>query len=129
MSKRILISSGNHLEDEVGYSRAVRVGNIIEISGTTAVVDGEVVGVGDAYEQTKCICQKIEKVLKDAGASLADVTRIRIYLTDIGYWKDATRAYSEFFKEIKPACSILEVNGFIGDELLVELETSAVVAE
>ncbi|MEM1136536.1 MAG: RidA family protein [Bacteroidota bacterium] len=128
-NKRISISSGNHLEEEVGYSRAVRVGNIVEVSGTTAVEDGEVIGVGDPYQQTLCICKKIKSALEAVGASLDDVTRVRIYLTNIAHWKQATRAYSEYFKTVKPACSLLEVNKFIGDDLLIEIETSAVIAE
>ncbi len=127
--RRLHVFSGNPLEEQVGYSRAVRVGNIIEVSGTTAVEDGKVVGIGDAYAQTICICQKIESALKEANASLRDVTRVRIYLTDIANWEAVTKAYAEFFKSIKPACSLLEVNKFIGHELLVEIEASAVVEE
>jgi len=127
--KRLHVFSGNHLEEEVGYSRAVRVGNIIEVSGTTAVEDGKVVGVGDAYSQTICVCKKIASALEQVNASLSDVTRVRIFVTDIANWQAVTEAYAEYFKPVKPACSLLEVSKFIGDELLVEIEASAVVEE
>lgn len=129
MNQRINISSGAKWEDIVGYSRAVRVGNIIEVAGTTAVDErGEVVGVNDPYEQTKFIFQKIEKALAEAGASLKDVTRTRMFVTDISKWEEIGRAHGEFFREIKPAASMIEVKGLINPELLVEIEVSAVIS-
>jgi len=129
MSDRINISSGAKWEDIVGYSRAVRVGNIVEVAGTTAVDErGEVVGVNNPYEQTKYILQKIEKALSEAGASLADVTRSRMFVTDISKWEEIGRAHGEFFREIKPAASMIEVKGLISPELLVEIEVTAVIS-
>lgn len=128
MEQRINISSGTKWEDIVGYSRAVRVGNIIEVAGTTSVDErGEVVGVNDPYEQTKYILQKIEKALAEAGASLKDVTRTRMFVTDISRWEEIGRAHGEFFREIKPAASMIEVKGLISPELLVEIEVTAVI--
>ena len=129
MNKRINISSGAKWEDIVGYSRAVRVGNIIEVAGTTAVDErGEIVGLDDPYAQTKYILQKIEKALVDAGASLKDVTRTRMFVTDISKWEEIGRAHGEFLHEIKPAASMIEVKGLISPGLLVEIEVTAVVA-
>ena len=129
MSKRINISSGAKWEDIVGYSRAVRVGNIIEVAGTTAVDErGEVVGGNDPYVQTKYILQKIEKALSEAGASLNDVTRTRMFVTDISKWEEIGRAHGEFFRESKPAASMIEVKRLINPELLIEIEVTAVIA-
>lgn len=129
MNKRINISSGAKWEDIVGYSRAVRVGNIIEVAGTTAVDErGEIVGGNDPYAQTKYILQKIEKALVDAGASLKDVTRTRMFVTDISKWEEIGRAHGEFFSEIKPAASMIEVKGLINPGLLVEIEVTAVIS-
>lgn len=129
MQNRINISSGAKWEDIVGYSRAVRVGNIIEVAGTTSVDErGEVVGLNDPYEQTKYILQKIEKALVEAGASLKDVTRTRMFVTDISKWEEIGRAHGEFFREIKPAASMIEVKGLISPELLVEIEATAVIS-
>lgn len=129
MSKRINISSGAKWEDMVGYSRAVRVGKIIEVAGTTAVDgDGHVVGVNSPYEQTKFIFAKIENALLAAGASLNDVIRTRMFVTDISQWEEIGRAHGEFFREIKPAASMIEVKGLISPELLVEIEVTAIVS-
>lgn len=129
MSKRINISSGAKWEDIVGYSRAVRVGNIVEVAGTTAVDErGEVVGGNDPYVQTKYILQKIEKALSEAGASLNDVTRTRMFVTDISKWEEIGMAHGEFFREIKPAASMIEVKGLINPELLIEIEVTAVIS-
>ena len=127
MVKRINISSGAKWEDIVGYSRAVKVGNVIEVSGTAAVDGGGVVGKGNAYEQTKFIILKIEKALKEAGSELKDVVRTRIYVTDISRWEEIGKAHGEFFKEIKPATSMVEVKALIEPDMLVEIEASAVV--
>ncbi|WP_395805802.1 RidA family protein [Daejeonella sp.] len=127
--KRVNISSGAVWEDLVGYSRAVRIGNQIEISGTTSV-DGEtVMGKGDLYFQTIFIFQKIEKTLTEAGASIKDVVRTRMYVTDISKWEEAGRAHSEFFKNIKPATSMIEVSRLIKPELLIEIEVTAIIQE
>lgn len=128
MTTRILISSGAKWEDIVGYSRAVRVGNTIEIAGTTAVdADGQVIGLGDPYLQTKFILSKIEKALHEAGATMAQVVRTRIFLVDISHWQAVGRAHGEFFSTIKPASSMLEVKGLISPELLVEIEATAIL--
>jgi enamine deaminase RidA (YjgF/YER057c/UK114 family) len=127
--KRVNISSGAIWEDLVGYSRAVRIGNQIEISGTTSVDVETVVGKGDLYFQTIFIFQKIEKTLTEAGASIKDVVRTRMYVTDISKWEEAGRAHSEFFKDIKPATSMIEVSRLINPELLIEIEVSAIIQE
>ena len=120
------ISSGAKWEDIVGYSRAVRVGNRVIIGGTTAIDENsEVIGKGDAYAQTKCILQKIEIILNEAGAKLEDVVRNRIYVTDISKWEDIGRAHTEFFGKIKPCCTMIEVKGFISAGMMVEIETEA----
>ncbi len=130
MTKRINISSGAKWEDIVGYSRAVRVGNMIEVAGTTAVDErGEIVGVNNPYEQTKYILAKIESALTEAGASMKDVVRTRMFVTDISKWEEIGKAHGEFFKEIKPAASMIEVKGLINPELLVEIEVTAVLSE
>jgi enamine deaminase RidA (YjgF/YER057c/UK114 family) len=121
-----LFSSGAKWEDIVGYSRAVRVGNVIEISGTTAVDGEEVIGKGDVYAQAVFIFQKIEKILQEAGSSMKDVIRTRMYVTDISKWEEAGRAHVLFFKEIKPVTTMVEVNKLIHDDLLIEIEVSAV---
>ena len=122
------ISSGAKWEDIVGYSRAVRIGNVIEISGTTASDGDNVVGVGSHYEQTKFILQKVSKVLIEAGASLEDVVRTRIFVADISKWEEVGRAHAEFFSAIKPATSMVEVSALIGAELLVEIEVTAILS-
>lgn len=126
---RTNFSSGAKWEEIVGYSRAVKVGNTIEVTGTVAVNDtGETVGEGDAYAQTKFILEKIEKVLLRAGASLKDVVRTRIFVTDISRWEEYGRAHGEFFKEIRPCTTMVEVSGLIAPEYLVEIEATAILA-
>ena len=121
------ISSGAKWEDIIGYSRAVVVGNSIEISGTVAVdADNNLVGKNDSYQQTKFILQKISGVLTNAGFELKDVVRTRIYVTDITKWEEVGRAHGEFFKTIKPATAMIEVKGLISPDYLVEIEVSAV---
>ena len=128
MSKRINISSGAKWEDIVGYSRAVKIGNIIEVAGTTAVdEDGNTVGVNDPYEQTRYALSKIEKALQAAGATMKDVVRTRMFVTDISKWEDIGRAHGEFFREVKPTASMIEVKGLISPELLVEIEATAIL--
>lgn len=130
MSNRINISSGAQWEEIVGYSRAVRIGNLVEVAGTTAVDEtGQVVGVDDPAAQTRFILQKIEKALTQAGATLIDVIRTRIFVTDISRWEEIGRAHGEFFQTIKPASSMVEVKALISPALLVEIEVTAVVVE
>ena len=129
MNKRINISSGTKWEDMVGYSRAVRIGNIIEVSGTTAVDEkGGVVGE-DAAAQTKFILSKIEKALAAAGATLKDVVRTRMFVTNIADWEAIGKVHGLYFKEVKPAATMVEVKALISPELLVEIEVTAVLSE
>ena len=130
IGERLNISSGAKWEDIVGYSRAVRVGNVIEVAGTTAVDEaGNLVGADDPYEQTKFIIMKIERALLSAGATLKDIVRTRIFTTDISRWEEIGRAHGEFFREIKPASTMVEVKSLINPELLVEIEASVVLQE
>ncbi len=127
MQQKKLFNSGAQWENVVGYSRAVKVGNVIEVSGTTAIEGEMIIGKGDVYAQAVFIFQKIEKVLIEAGSSLKDVVRTRMYVTDISKWKEIGKAHALFFKEIKPATSMVEVNRLIDEELLIEIEVSAVI--
>ena len=127
MSHRYNISSDTHWENRVGYSRAVRMGNIVAVAGTTAVDEkGHVIGSGP-YEQTKFILSKIEKALSDAGADLNDVIRTRLFVTDIRHWEKIGRAHGEVFGEIKPASTMVEVTSLIQPDLLVEIEATAII--
>lgn len=124
---RQIVGSGSPWEDLVGYSRAVKVGNIIEVAGTTAM-DGDVlVGKGDLYLQTKFIFTKIEKALQHFGASMRDVVRTRMYVTNIAEWEKAGKAHGEFFAAVKPAATMVEVSGLIDAGLLIEIEVTAIV--
>jgi len=128
--KRTNISSGAKWEDIVGYSRAVKIGNRVEVCGTAApVVDGEVVGKNDMYEQSRQCLLIIEKALKEAGAELSDVVRTRMYVTDISKWEGAGKAHSEFFGSVKPATTLVEISKLIHPDMWVEIEASAIVAE
>ena len=121
-------SSGAKWENIVGYSRAVKTGNTIEVSGTVAVDDnGNTVGINDAYTQTRFIIQKIEKVLQQAGSSLKDVVRTRMLVTDISRWQEYGKAHGEFFTGIFPCTSMIEVKALIDPEYLIEIEVTAVV--
>ena len=125
--KRVNINSGSSWEDIVGYSRAVRVNNIIEVAGTTATKDGEIVGKGDPYLQTEFIISKIAGALKELGSDLSDVVRTRMYVVNISQWEDIGRAHRKFFKNIKPVSTMIEVKSLIDPELLVEIEVTAVI--
>jgi enamine deaminase RidA (YjgF/YER057c/UK114 family) len=125
--KRKNISSGAPWEEIVGYSRAVRIGNIIEVAGTTAMDGDTLIGLKDPYAQTIFILKKIDAALKEAGASLNDVIRTKMYVTDISQWEEIGRAHGEFFKTIKPAATMVEVSALINPDLLIEIEISAVV--
>ena len=129
MTSRTNISSGAIWEDKVGYSRAVRVGNVIEVSGTVASDEkGEVMGRDNAYEQTKYILRKIEKALQQAGASLQDVVRTRMFVTDISRFEEYGKAHGEVFSTIKPCTSLLEVKALVAPEYLIEIEATAILS-
>lgn len=124
---RTQVFTGSPWEPVVGYCRAIRVGDKIEVAGTTAMKDGEVVGVGDPYEQTKCILQTIEKALQELGADLSHVVRTRMFVTDISKWEEIGKAHGEFFRNIQPVATMVEVKALIEPELLVEIEVEAIV--
>lgn len=128
--KRKTIVTGAKWEDIVGYSRAVQVGNFIEVSGTVATdSSGEVVGENDVYLQTKFILMRIENVLGQLNAALSDVVRTRIFVTDISKWELVGKAHGEVFGEIKPATSMVEVSRLIDDKYLVEIEVTAILSD
>ena len=127
--ERINYSSGAKWEEIVGYSRAVKIGNVIEVTGTVAVDDNnELVGEDNAYAQTKFIISKIEKVLQRAGAELKDVVRTRMFVTDISRWEEYGKAHGEYFSNIRPCTSMIEVKGLIAPEYLIEIEATAMIA-
>jgi enamine deaminase RidA (YjgF/YER057c/UK114 family) len=129
MNKRMLVSSGSPFEPKIGFSRAVRAGNFIAVSGTAPVLDGKTACLGDAYGQTKRCLEIIEKAIVDAGGSMTQVVRTRIMLTDMNTWQEAARAHGDVFGEIRPACTFVEVSRFIDQDWLVEIEADAVVTD
>ena len=122
------VTYGQSLEQEIGFSKAVRIGNIIAVTGTAPIAsDGSVATPGDVYGQAKRCLEIIKDVIEQAGGSLNDVIRTRILLTDMNTWKDAAKAHGEVFSEIKPACTFVEVSRFINPEWLIEIEADAIL--
>jgi reactive intermediate/imine deaminase len=129
MTDRLHVSSNSPYEPVIGFSRAVRAGDTVYVSGTVAFdADGRQVGQGDVYAQAVQAIRNIEAALREAGAALGDVVRTRVYLTDIARWEEAARAHREGFGEVRPATSFLEVSGLASPDMLVEIEAVAVVA-
>ena len=125
--KRELLSSGAPWEEIVGYSRAVRVGNTIEVSGTTAVENGSVMHIGDPAAQARAVLEKIKSAIEKLGGTLEDVVRTRMFVTDISRWEEIGKVHGEFFSAIKPATTMVEVSKLIDPEILVEIEATAIV--
>ena len=121
------ISGGSPWEDIVGYSRAVRIGNVFEIAGTTAIKDGKPYAIGNAYEQTKYVLSVIKEILEKEGLGLENIIRTRMFVTDISKWEEYGKAHGEFFGNIKPVATMVEVSSLIDKGLMVEIEVSAVI--
>ena len=119
-------SSNTLWEESFGYSRAVQIGNVIEVSGTTASEDDKVIGVGDVTLQTEYIIKKIEHTLVEAGFSLKDVVRTRIFMTDISHWEEVAKVHSYLFEDVMPACTLVEVSNLIHPDLLIEIKATAI---
>lgn len=124
--ERTKYSSGVIWEEKVGYSRAIKIGDRIIISGTTAIEDGKLVGEGDAYLQTVTILKKISRVLEQAGSKLEDVVRVRVYLTDMSKFEEVGRAHGEFFRNIRPAQTLVGISALVDPKMLVEIEAEAI---
>ncbi|MFH6972520.1 RidA family protein [Flavobacterium petrolei] len=127
--KRENILTGSPWEDKMGYCRAVRIGNTIEVSGTVAIIDGEKVKATDAYAQTVNILERVQVVLEDLKVSMEDVIRTRIFTTDISTFEDVAKAHALFFKDIKPTTGFYEISKLVAPEYLVEIEITAIAAE
>ena len=122
------ISSGSPFEGPIGFSRAVRIGNVIAVSGTAAIApDGSTTHLNDVYGQTRTCIEIMKKAIEEAGGQLENVIRTRIMLTDISRWEEAARAHGEFFSKIRPACTFVKVKGFVRDDWLVETEADCVI--
>ncbi|HEY1723683.1 MAG TPA: RidA family protein [Magnetospirillaceae bacterium] len=129
MSDRQLVSSGSPLEPDIGFSRAVRVGNYIVVAGTAPIAaGGGTAGKGDVYAQTKRCLEIAVKAITDAGGSALHVTRTRMMLTDMTKWREAARAHGEYFRDVRPACTFMQVSGFIDPDWLIEIEVDAIIA-
>ncbi|MEO9899522.1 RidA family protein [Nisaea sp.] len=125
--QRKLVSSGSYLEPIIGFSRAVRVGDFISVAGTAPIgIDGKTDGVGDVYRQTVRCLEIVKAAIEDAGGSIEDVIRTRILVTDAKTWEEAARAHGEVFADIRPACTVMEVPGFVDPDWLVEIEAEAI---
>ncbi len=126
--QRVNYASGAHWEEIIGYSRAVKIGNVVEVTGTVAVDENNrLVGKDNPYEQAKYILHKIEKVLERAGATLKDVVRTRMYVTDISRWEEFGKAHGEIFKDIKPCTTLVEIRALIDPDYLIEIEATAIL--
>jgi len=125
---RINVSSGSPFEEPIGFSRAVRIENIIAVSGTAPIKpDGSTFALGDIYQQTRYCIEIMKKAIEEAGGQLDNIIRTRIFLRDISRWKEAAKAHGEFFSNIRPASTFVEVKGFVNDEWLVEIEADCVI--
>ena len=122
-------SSNTLWEESFGYSRAVQIGSVIEVSGTTASEDGKVIGLGDVTLQAEYIIKKIEHTLVEAGFSLKDVVRTRIFMTDISHWEEVAKVHSYLFEDVMPACTLVEVSNLIHPDLLLEIEATAIIED
>ena len=126
-NSRQLYSSGAEWEDIAGYSRAVRVGNVIEVAGTTAMKDGELIGKGDIYLQTKTILSIIQEAIEGLGGKIDQIVRTRMFVTDISQWESVAKAHGEVFSKIKPVTTMVEVSGLIDPDMMVEIEASVII--